>query len=204
MGFGILFLSYIVAVMPDISSYTPFFRIGGGAGMMIAFWRLRQYDGKFWLPFGATGVYIAWSALWGGFAVPKILGVLGHDLLFTVFSLVSDVVLIAVIALILYSLRSISIGIERPDLSRKNTAALFFVGVWALFMSVFVLMQFGAIPQLRYFIGAYFILHFFVIGLTAVRILSSYRWICEEGDQDMPDRAPSDPIAKIFSRKNKK
>ena len=187
MGFGILFIGYILSFVLSIASYGCVFSLVGYLTMLFALTKLWEYNGNFKYPFftalplaliSAYDVFVMASGMMGiGYINPEILK---NALPYVEIAL--ELAYHGTLALAMASIASdTGLGTIKANAVRN----------YALYILYFAIAAASIIPPVqasdagRYVTMAAFVAELFCIALFAILIFSCYKNICDENDEDM-------------------
>ncbi len=191
MGFGILFIGYVLSFFVSLVNYGYIIRLAGYTLMAIALIKIREYGREFTYPLiGAlllTG-YGVYDFIYQG---ADLLSIKLPDFLVSVTGVMSIVNVVLVVAFNLLMLVAIYLITRRLELFKQKNIAVRNSTIVILY---FVLNILGMGPlktneiYTKYFGLPTLLLQLTWIILNSILIFSCYMHICPEGDEDMPRR----------------
>lgn len=189
MGFGILFISYLLSFFISLVNYGYVIRLAGYAMMALALLKLREYGREFTYPLVASValiVYGIYDFVYQGAGAISVQLPSFFDAAFGVMEYISIGVIVVFNVALLYAVYSIT---SRLELYKQRNAAVRNI----IFVLVYFVLTVLAIGPLRgntvytkYFGLPTLLLQLAWIILNSVLIFSCYMYICPEGDEDMP------------------
>lgn len=189
MGFGILFIGYLLSFFISLVNYGYVIRLAGYALMALALLKIREYGKEFTYPLIAVValvVYGIYDFIYQGAGALSIKLPQFFDMAFGIMEYVTVGVIVCFNMALLYSIYSIT---SRLELFKQRNAAI----RNAIFVFVYLWLTVLAIGPLRenemyskYFAFPTLLLQLGWTILNAALIFSCYMYICPEGDEDMP------------------
>ncbi len=187
MGFGILFIGYVLAFFMSMTSYGYFFELVGVLLMVYSFTKLSEYNRKFKYAF-LSAVLLALAAVYS--VVVNIAVMVGYESFKNIFSEtvfpLCKVFLNAVFHLLLfYSIADIAKDTEMRKIRSAAYRNMIFYGIYFVLQLVFLIpfMSRGNIGAVLGIAGN--VLWISWVILDAIMIFSCYMNICDEGDTEM-------------------
>lgn len=187
MGFGILFVGYLLV---SLGMFVPFgfvMRLAGYSLMAIAFLKLKEFNKSFIYPLIASvfmTIYGTYSAVYQGaekfsISLPAFFETIAEPMLF-----VGLAGIICLDLAVSYSIYKIAVAVElnKPKASAVRNAAI--VGLFGIISVLWISID----SYKKYFGLPMFLLLLVSIVLYLTLIFSCYMYICPEGDEDMPRR----------------
>ncbi len=182
MGFGILFIGYLIALPMTMTLYGWAIRIVGCAVMIFGCHRLRGYFRGFGYVGGASALYALTGVAEGIFWAIERIG--GDGAIPTSVKSAEGWVWFAVVLMLHLILNwELSIADASVGISRQRSTALTAMFTAVLWTATYVLGKMRVIAP-----GFYPIMLFVLIILSAVAIYGSYRHICPEGEENDTSR----------------
>ena len=187
MGFGILFIGYILTFVLSIASYGCVFSFVGYLVMLFALTKLWEYNGRFKYAFFAALPLLLISAYDVFVMAAGMMGVgyINPDVLKNSLPYVEIILELAYHGTLALALAAIASDTE------LNTIRANAVRDYVLYILYFAIAAISIIPPVltssvgRYFTMAAFVAELFCIALFAILIFSCYRNICDESDVNM-------------------
>ena len=189
MGFGILFVGYLLSFFVSLVNYGYIIRLAGYALMAIALIKIREYGREFTCPFIGSLVLTAYGVYDVIYQGAESLSIKLPDVMLKaadVLSVLNIALMVVFNLLLLWGIYSIS---NRLELFKQRNAAV----RNALFVIVYFILNMLGIGPLKsnetyakYFGLPTLLLQLAWIVLVSVLIFSCYMYICPEGDEDMP------------------
>ena len=189
MGFGILFVGYILSFFVSLVNYGYIIRLAGYALMAIALIKIREYGREFTYPLIGSLILTAYGIYDVIYQGAGLLSIKLPDVMQNaagVMSIVNIVLIVAFNLALLWAIYSIT---RRLELFKQRNAAV----RNAIFIVLyFILNVLGMGPlksneiYTKYFGLPTLLLQLAWIILVAILIFSCYMYICPEGDEDMP------------------
>ena len=206
MGFGLLFVGYFFVY---IISVVPFFpKIIGYALMLKAALKLSDFEVRFKRCLPIIGVLSATSLfIFAGFICEfyNISLPIFNSKVIEIVSMADEILSVLFHAVLLISVTAIAKTTELDKLSFNSMRNLLIVCAYALVKFVAMVLPNGDVRGVFTLIA--FCLNVLWIILNLFLFASCYRMICEEGDEDMPDKEINIPIIKqmetVINRRNK-
>ena len=195
MGFGLLFIGFFVAFLMSVNNYGFIFEIVGYAIMLSAIGKLAEYKhslSRSILPLFLMALCSAFNGLGKLCEVMSLDIALFSQSSYFVASILSAIFTIVFLALLLLSVREITLDVEEPELARQAVSSLAAaIFAFLLELSVAILGSFPAISASHPFV-------IFALASTLIRILypigiliffyRCYSTICAPEDLDMTPR----------------
>ncbi len=191
MGFGILFVGYLLSFFVSLVNYGYIIRLAGYALMAISLIKIREYGREFTYPLIGSFVLILYGIydlIYQGagllaIKLPEAMQNAGE-----VMSILHVVLVVAFNLLLLWAIYSIT---RRLELFKQRNAAV----RNAIFVVLYFALNILGIGPLKaneiytkYFGLPTLLLQLVWIVLISILIFSCYMFICPEGDEDMPRR----------------
>lgn len=191
MGFGTLFVFYVMSFVLSLNPFGSLFTLVGYAGMMMALWELQQYEKSFLSAFAVTPLLILTAAYKSlallqesfGIAIPLLS------------PLLSDIVRIAEYALLfifhaalLYAIRAIAQQVGVTRLVRGAARNAIVVTIYYVLYAIALLPIPWAQTYQQYMAAPVILLQLLWIGLNVWLLWMCYVHICKEGDEEVPLR----------------
>lgn len=188
MGFGYLLFGYLTTFFLSFHSFGFLFIPVGLVLMAVGCEELRKYNRQFlWclpvigvaflnsLYLLAAGFADKWS-----FAIPFV-----NETATYICTVAKDVLFLFIHAAVLWAVAKIALQVELPDISRRALRNLILTAVYYLLDILVILIPFGEeVMKVMLIVG--FLLFFICIVLNTLVLLSCYRMICKQGEEDMP------------------
>ena len=182
MGFGILFLGYLITFIGAMTPVYAFTQIFGVLIMLYALSKLARHNTNFTITF--------WIAI--GYLAASVYSMVGYfmqwketDLLWQIDRYLGMAIVFLLHLFLLLAIRDISVSTGLPKLkARAMTNAI----TTAVYVLITVLPYFGLITDptvVQYLRLASLLLGVLWLILNAALIFSCYMWICLEGDENM-------------------
>ncbi len=191
MGFGLLFIGYMLATLMAVNSFGSFIRIIGYSIILIASGKLGKYNRSFLWMSAASVLMIAVSALLAAADVSRFMYeqlLINSNPLGDTYRLACGYAEMALsFAFHVAMLNAIRIIAMETDVRKNATAAvrnLVFIIIYNL-IYVFMLLPFEAG---KYFAAPALLIYFVYIILDLVLIYSCYARICDESDVEMEQK----------------
>ena len=209
MGFGLLFLGYIIAAMFSMLGTYSF--IGMLIGYVMMFWglsELRKYCPTFLYAIIACVLMIFCSFFesFAGIDTLLGLGMLTNTVWLTkAFEIVEFAIELIFNIMMLYGIADLARRVDFPDIRVKAFRNMIFVGIYNLF-HLFLFLPFDFIQNdLSFLYSLLVILMLVYTVLNLALIFKCYAFICPQGDEEM-NRKPSrfEFINKINARNDAK
>lgn len=191
MGFGILFIGYLLVSMGIFVPFGFVMRLGGYALMALAFLKLKEFQKAFIYPLIAAlvmTVYGIYSTVYQGaeklsLPLPDFFESISGVVL--CIGLVGFVALNILISLAIYKIAS-DVELNKPKASSVGNVII--VSIFGLLAALWLsplgnndfYKKYFGLPMILMLLGS--------IVLYLVLIFSCYMYICPEGDEDMPQR----------------
>ena len=192
MGFGYLLIGYLTAFFLSFHSFGFLFIPVGLVLMAVGCEELRKYNRQFlWclpvlgvaflnsLYLLAAGFADKWS-----FAIPFV-----NETATYVCTVAKDVLFLVLHAAILWAVAKIAMQVELPDISRRALRNLIITAVYYLMDVLVIIIPLGE-DAMKAMLIIGLLLFFICLVLNTLVLLSCYRMICKQGEEDMP-RKPS-------------
>lgn len=179
MGFGLLFIGYLLTFVVSMTLYGWAIRIVGCVVMMIGMHKLREYFRQFVYAEVVAALFLLTGIAEGVFYFIKHYA--GEEALpqFSV-TLEGWVWLALVMLLHLLMLWALSNAAADVGLDKQRTTALTAMIITVLWASTYALGTAKIIPP-----GFYYLMLIILIVVTAISIFGCYKNICPEGAEDM-------------------
>ena len=209
MGFGLLFLGYIIAAMFSMLGTYSF--IGMLIGYVMMFWglsELRKYCPTFLYAIIACVLMIFCSFFesFAGIDTLLGLGMLTNTVWLTkAFEIIEFAIELIFNIMLLYGIADLARRVDFPDIRVKAFRNMIFVGIYNLF-HLFLFLPFDFIQNdLSFLYSLLVILMLVYTVLNLALIFKCYAFICPQGDEEM-ERKPSrfEFINKINARNDAK
>lgn len=194
MGFGLMFIGYFFAYLISLV-IVP--KILGYLIMVWATVKLSAFDLKFkrCLPaLGGLVIVSGYGLLKDIFKYLSIESSLFGGVIPNVISLVEEALVLIFHALLMLAIANIAKDIGLEKIRFRAMRNLLIIAVAEAAYTVMTFLPKNETTQ-SIFLGAV-ILRFIWIALDLILLVSCYRMICEEGDEDMPDKEINIPIIK--------
>ena len=195
MGFGLLFIGYFFVYVISIVPFIP--KLVGYFIMLVATLKLSDYEVRFkrCIPvLGALGLVSAFLFAKDIFELANIQAYVFNDTITNIISVAEEVLTLLMNALLLISVKAIAESTELDKLSFRSTRNLFVIFIAEAVYLVALFLPDGDAKKTIFMIALG--LRVIWIILNLVLIVSCYRMICEEGDEDMPEKEMNIPILK--------
>ncbi|MBO5110189.1 MAG: hypothetical protein J6D21_05655 [Clostridia bacterium] len=185
MGFGVLFLGYLITYVGSITPVYAFTQFFGVLIMLYGLSKLARHNKYFATTFGVSVAYLAQSVytVIGYFSVWET-----GSLLYQIEQYSRELVVFVFHLFLLLAIREIADFTSLPKLKSRAVVNLI---TTALFCILNVLLHAGAMPEsvLSYAFLLSLLLRIFWVILNAALVFSCYMWICLEGEENM-DKSP--------------
>ncbi len=191
MGFGTLFVFYIVSFILSFNPYGSFFRLVGYLGMLLGLWELQQYQKTFLYAVYTSPALIAVAAYQVCGTLQTSFGIPMPFVTETVTGMVNYVGAAAILffhAALLYAIWSIAREIGLPRIMQGAIRNGVLIGIYYLLYFLTVLPISWPVSVARYVAPTAVLLMFAWAICNAVLIYTCYKNICKEGDEDVPLR----------------
>lgn len=197
MGFGCLFIGYFFAnMMPPVGSPLSVLKLIGYPLMVAALYRLAPYHKRFLYCFILSLATLPFAVYYGMYGLSEFGAFPTHAFLSGTFYNVVQILYLAVSlalhVLLLLAVAGLSAELKLSQIRANAWRNLTFVG--AYFLLRFLMML--PVSALQRLIGPTLLLWICMIFLNLYLLFRCYRYICPEGDEDMPDRQPVKPKSK--------
>ena len=189
MGFGILFVSYLLSFFISMVNYGYVIRLAGYALMTLSLLKIREYGREFNYPLIASGVLVVYGIYDFIYQGANAVSVKLPEFFASASAAMAYVNIIVIVGFniaLLYAIYSIS---SRLELDKQRNAAV----RNAIFVMVYFVLTILAMGPLRsneayakYFALPTLLLQLGWIILNIILVFSCYMYICPEGDEDMP------------------
>lgn len=191
MGFGTLFVFYIVSFILSFNPYGSFFRLIGYLGMLMGLWELQQYQKTFLYAVYTTPVMVLVAAyqvcatLDGSMGIPMTFV---SDSLTRMIDYIGAVAILVFHAALIYAICCLAREVGVTELIQKAIRSAVLMAIYyALYLVA--LLPFAWVAVYRQYVAVIVVLFPLVWGiLNALLIYSCYKNICKEGDEDVPLR----------------
>lgn len=206
MGFGLLFLGYVITFISSMNPFGAYIRAFGSILLFVSAKKLGQYNRFFKYSMYSSVLFIALSFATATFSAFDILY---ENLLIStdpIPQIADDILkyLIAVSALLfngtlLFAIRKIAIETESDGIATSCISNAFFMGVYfVLYALLYLLPGDIGVSYTKYMSMPIVLLNLAWLIMNAVLIFRCYVRICDENDVDMEKKESK---FKIFGRK---
>ena len=191
MGFGTLLVFYLVSFLMSLNPYGSLFTLVGYVGMLMGLWELQQYQKTFLYAVYVTpamlvvAIYKACRLLQASFGitVPFV-----TDTVTEVIKYAEYAVLLLFHAALLYAIHTIAHEIGLPKIKQGAVRNAVITGLYYV-LYILALLPFGWVESYKkYAVVFVTLLPLVWVTLNAWLIYTCYRYICKEGDEDVPLR----------------
>jgi len=191
MGFGTLFVFYLMSFVLSLNPYGSLFTLVGYAGMMMALWELQQYEKSFLYAFGAMPLLILTAAYKScvlaqtsfDLSIPLVSETLTGIVRYAEYAL-----LLFFHAALLHAIYTIAHDIGLPRITRGAIYNAIAVGVYYVLYVIALMPIPWAQTYQQYMAAPVILLQLTWIGLNVWLIWMCYVHICKEGDEEVPLR----------------
>ena len=186
MGFGILFLGYLITYIGSMTPVYAFTQLFGVLVMLYALSKLARHNKFFASTLGVAGLYFAQSVytLVGYFSAWE-----QGSTLYQIEKYSSAIVVFVFHLCLLLAIREIAIFTSLPKLQSRAIRNMIATAIYCILTVLLHLGVFPEGPTLQYASLASLLLGFLWLILNAALIFSCYMWICLEGEENM-DKSP--------------
>lgn len=186
MGFGILFLGYLVTFIGAMTPVYAFTQLFGVLILLYALSKLARHNKYFMITFGITLAYLAQSVFTlVGYFIAREEG--------STFALIESYTLAAVVLafhlFLMLAIRDIAIFTSLPKLMTRAIRNVITMGIYCILLLIQRTNFLTNEIALQYVGLASVLLGVIWLILNAALIFSCYMWICLEGEENM-DKSP--------------
>lgn len=197
MGFGCLFIGYFFAnMMPPVGSPLSVLKLIGYPLVVAALYRLAPYHKRFLYCFFVSLATLPFALYYGMFGLSSFGVFPAYAFLsgtfYNVVQIVYLTVSLAVHLLLLLAVAGLGAELKLSQIRANAWRNLTFVGAYFLLRVLMLL----PVPALQRLIGPTLLIWICMIFLNLFLLFRCYRYICPEGDEDMPDRQPVKPTSR--------
>ena len=191
MGFGCLFIGYFFAnMMPPVGSPLSITKLLGYPLMVAALYRLAPYHKRFLYSFFVSLAMLPFAVYYGMYGLYTFGVFPAYAFLSGTFYNVVHIVYLGVSlvlhVLLLLAIAGLSLELKQNELRTGAWRNMTFVGVYFLLRFLMLLPT----PVMQRLVGAALLVWLAMIFMNLFLLFKCYRYICPEGDEDMPDRTP--------------
>lgn len=203
MGFGCLFIGYFFAnMMPPVGSPLSVMKIIGYPLMVAALYRLAPYHKRFFYSFFVSLATLPFAVYYGLFGLSAFGVFPAYAFLsgtfYNVVQILYLVVSLTLHILVLWAVAGLSAELKQAPIRTLAWRNVTFVGVYFLLRFLMLL----PFPVLQRLIGPTLLIWLCMVFLNLFLLFRCYRYICPEGDEDMPDRESVKPKKKNSEDEN--
>ena len=191
MGFGTLFAFYIVSFVLSFNPYGGFFRLIGYLGMLMGLCELQQYHRSFRYPIYVTPAMLLVAVYQVCMLLDSSLGIplaFVSDGLTAFFGYADYAVMLLFHAALFYAIWCIAREIGLPRIMQSAARNAVLMGIYYLLYLIALLPWAWAVTYRGYVAGIMVLMPLVWGILNAVLIYTCYRYICKEGEEDVPLR----------------